>query len=95
MNGMEVVTIQQMLAIVTLLLGALLIGMIFNAYRIVRQPTLLIFIYGLFTLVVGITFADLVSVFTPDDFTIAWSAIFSHVVVIIGLCVMAYGIMRG
>jgi FtsH-binding integral membrane protein len=95
MNGMEVETIQQMLAIVTLLLGALLIGIIFNAYRIVRQPTLLLFIYGLFTLVVGITFADIVSVFTPDGFIIAWSAVFSHIVVILGLCVMAYGIMRG
>ncbi|BBL68239.1 hypothetical protein L21_2074 [Methanoculleus chikugoensis] len=95
MNGMEVETIQQMLAIVTLLLGALLIGIIFNAYRIVRQPTLLLFIYGLFTLVVGITFADLVSIFTPDAFIVAWSAIFSRIVVILGLCVMAYGILRG
>lgn len=95
MNGMEIETIQQMLAIVTLFLGALLIGIIFNAYRIVRQPTLLIFIYGLFTLVVGITFADLVSVLTPDAFAVAWSAIFSRIVVILGLCVMAYGIMRG
>ncbi|MFA7562237.1 MAG: hypothetical protein WCY70_02235 [Methanoculleus sp.] len=95
MNGMEIETIQQMLAIVTLFLGALLIGIIFNAYRIVRQPTLLIFIYGLFTLVVGITFADLVSIFTPDAFAVAWSAIFSRVVVLLGLCVMAYGIMRG
>ncbi|WP_054847867.1 hypothetical protein [Methanoculleus chikugoensis] len=92
---MEVETIQQMLAIVTLLLGALLIGIIFNAYRIVRQPTLLLFIYGLFTLVVGITFADLVSIFTPDAFIVAWSAIFSRIVVILGLCVMAYGILRG
>ncbi|KLK87974.1 hypothetical protein SZ63_08280 [Methanoculleus sediminis] len=95
MNGLQIETIQQMLAIVTLLLGVLLIGIIFNAYRIVKQPTLLLFIYGLFTLVVGITFADLVSVFTPDEFIIAWSAIFSHIVVVLGLCVMAYGIMRG
>lgn len=95
MNGMQIETIQQMLAIVMLLLGALLIGVIYNAYRIVRQPTLLLFIYGLFTLVVGITFADLVSVFTPDAFTIAWSAVFSRIVVILGLCVMAYGILRG
>ncbi|MDV2482441.1 hypothetical protein F8E02_10605 [Methanoculleus sp. Wushi-C6] len=92
---MQIETMQQMLAIVTLLLGALLIGVIYNAYRIVRQPTLLLFIYGLFTLVVGITFADLVSVFTPDTFVIAWAAVFSRVVVILGLCVMAYGILRG
>ena len=95
MNGMQIETMQQMLAIVTLLLGALLIGVIYNAYRIVRQPTLLLFIYGLFTLVVGITFADLVSIFTPEDFIIAWSAVFSRIVVILGLCVMAYGILRG
>ncbi|MDN7013450.1 hypothetical protein FGW20_10460 [Methanoculleus sp. FWC-SCC3] len=95
MNGMEIETIQQMLAIVTLFLGALLLGIIFNAYRIVKQPTLLLFIYGLFTLIVGITFADLISVFTPDEFIIIWSGIFSHIVVILGLCVMAYGIMRG
>ncbi|MCK9299488.1 hypothetical protein HL657_12705 [Methanoculleus sp. YWC-01] len=95
MNGLQIETIQQMLAIVTLLLGALLIGVIYNAYRIVRQPTLLLFVYGLFTLVVGITFADLVSVLTPDAFIIAWSAVFSRIVVILGLCVMAYGILRG
>lgn len=92
---MQIETMQQMLAIVTLLLGALLIGIIFNAYRIVRQPTLLLFIYGLFTLVVGITFADIVSVFTPDGFIIAWSAVFSHIVVILGLCVMTHSILRG
>jgi FtsH-binding integral membrane protein len=92
---MQIEIMQQMLAVVTLLLGALLIAIIFNAYRIVRQQTLLYFIYGLFTLVVGITFADLVSVFTPDEFIILWSAVFSRIVVILGLCVMAYGILRG
>jgi len=86
---------QQMLAVVTLLMGALLIAIIFNAYRIVRQQTLLLFIYGLFTLIVGITFADLVSIFTPDEFIIIWSAVFSRIVVILGLCVMAYGVLRG
>ncbi|WP_292521480.1 hypothetical protein [Methanoculleus sp.] len=95
MSGLEIETMQQMLAIVTLLLGALLIAVIYNAYRIVRQPTLLLFIYGLFTLVVGITFADLVSIFTPDAFIIAWSAFFSRIVVILGLCAMTYGILRG
>jgi CDP-diglyceride synthetase len=95
MNISQVEMIQQIFAIVTLLLGVLLIGIIYNAYRIVKQPTLLLFIYGLFTLVVGITFADLVSIFTLDEFIVAWSRVFSHVVVIIGLCVMAYGILRG
>ncbi|NMA88328.1 MAG: hypothetical protein GX965_04060, partial [Methanoculleus bourgensis] len=53
---MQIEIMQQMLAVVTLLMGALLIAIIFNAYRIVRQQTLLLFIYGLFTLIVGITF---------------------------------------
>lgn len=92
---MQIEIMQQMLAVVTLLLGALLIAIIFNAYRIVRQQTLLLFIYGLFTLIVGITFADLVSIFTPDEFIIIWSAVFSRIVVILGLCVMAYGVLRG
>jgi len=92
---MQIEIMQQMLAVVTLLMGALLIAIIFNAYRIVRQQTLLLFIYGLFTLVVGITFADLVSIFTPDEFIIIWSAVFSRIVVILGLCVMAYGVLRG
>lgn len=92
---MQIETMQQMLAIVTLLLGALLIAVIFNAYRIIRQQTLLTFIYGLFTLIVGITFVDLVSIFTPDAFLIAWSAVFSRIVVIIGLCVMTHSILRG
>jgi len=92
---MQIEIMQQMLAVVTLLLGALLIAIIFNAYGIVRQQTLLYFIYGLFTLIVGITFADLVSVFAPDEFIILWSAVFSRIVVILGLCVMAYGVLRG
>lgn len=92
---MQIEIMQQMLAVVTLLLGALLIAIIFNAYRIVRQQTLLLFIYGLFTLIVGITFADLVSIFTPDEFIIIWSAVFSRIVVILGLCVMAYSVLRG
>ncbi|CCJ35930.1 hypothetical protein KH990_09785 [Methanoculleus bourgensis] len=92
---MQIEIMQQMLAVVTLLMGALLIAIIFNAYRIVRQQTLLLFIYGLFTLIVGITFADLVSIFTPDEFIIIWSAVFSRIVVILGLCVMAYGVLRG
>ncbi|MFY1644593.1 hypothetical protein ACK11Z_12750 [Methanoculleus bourgensis] len=95
MGPIQIETMQQMLAIVTLLLGALLIAIIFNAYRIVKQPTLLLFIYGLFTLIVGITFADLVSIFTPDAFIIVWSAVFSRIVVVLGLCVMAYGVLRG
>lgn len=92
---MQIEIMQQMLAVVTLLLGALLIAIIFNAYRIVRQQTLLLFIYGLFTLIVGITFSDLVSIFTPDAFIVLWSAVFSRIVVILGLCVMAYGVLRG
>lgn len=92
---MQIEIMQQMLAVVTLLMGALLIAIIFNAYRIVRQQTLLLFIYGLFTLIVGITFSDLVSIFTPDEFIIIWSAVFSRIVVILGLCVMAYGVLRG
>ena len=92
---MQVEIVQQMLAVVTLLIGALLIAIIFNAYRIVRQQTLLLFIYGLFTQIVGITFADLVSFFMLDEFSIAWSAGFSRIMVILGLCVMAYGVLRG
>lgn len=92
---MQIEIMQQMLAVVTLLMGALLIAIIFNAYRIVRQQTLLLFIYGLFTLIVGITFSDLVSIFTPDEFIVLWSAVFSRIVVILGLCVMAYGVLRG
>lgn len=92
---MQVEIVQQMLAVVTLLIGAFLIAIIFNAYRIVRQQTLLLFIYGLFTLIVGITFADLVSIFMLDEFIIAWSAVFSRIMVILGLCVMTYGVLRG
>jgi hypothetical protein len=92
---MEIEQIQQTLAIVSFLLGGLLIGIIYNAYRIVRQQTLLYFIYGLFTLIVGIAFADLVSIFTPDPFVVLWATVFSRLVVIIGLGVMAYGVLRG
>ncbi|RXE55395.1 hypothetical protein ABH15_11650 [Methanoculleus taiwanensis] len=92
---MEIQQIQQMLALVSLLMGGLLIGIIYNAYRIVKQQTLLYFIYGLFTLIVGIAFADIVSILTPDAFVILWSTVFSRLVVIIGLGVMTYGVLRG
>ena len=92
---MELETIQQMLAIVALMMGGLLIVIIYNAYRIVRQQTLLLFVYGLFTLIVGIAFADLVSIFTPDTFIVLWSTVFSRIVVILGLGVMTFGVLRG
>ena len=43
---MQIEVVQQMFAVVTLLMGALIIAIISNAYRIVRQQTLLLFIYG-------------------------------------------------
>ncbi|HOB18345.1 MAG TPA: hypothetical protein PKK74_06600 [Candidatus Methanoculleus thermohydrogenotrophicum] len=92
---MQIEVVQQMFAVVTLLMGALIIAIISNAYRIVRQQTLLLFIYGFFILIIGITFADLVSIFTLDEFITIWSTIFSRIMVILGLCVMAYGVLRG
>lgn len=82
---MQIEVVQQMFAVVTLLMGALIIAIISNAYRIVRQQTLLLFIYGFFILIIGITFADLVSIFTLDEFITIWSTIFSRIMVILGL----------
>ncbi|WOF16315.1 hypothetical protein F1737_06095 [Methanoplanus sp. FWC-SCC4] len=82
------------IAIITLGLGAALIVYLYDAYRHVKEESLLLLIYGLFVLVVGIVLTDLTSIFTSDLFWIFWSELFSRLLVIIGIIVIIYSILK-
>lgn len=92
---MDIETMQQLLAIITLGLGAALIVYLYDAYKIVKQRSLLLLMYGLFVLVIGIVLPDITSLFASELFWVFWSALFSRLLVIIGICVIIYSIVRG
>jgi hypothetical protein len=92
---MEIEMMQQILAIITLGLGAALIVYLYDAYKVVKQKSLLLLMYGLFVLIIGIVLPDITSLFAADVFWIFWSALFSRLLVIIGICAIIYSIVRG
>jgi hypothetical protein len=89
------ILIQQVLAIITLILGGALIIFIYDAYRVVRQPTLLYFTAGLFVLVIGIVLPDLAAIASPAETLAYWSAVLSRILAIIGIGVMNFAVLRG
>ncbi|MBP2132230.1 DNA integrity scanning protein DisA with diadenylate cyclase activity [Methanomicrobium sp. W14] len=92
---MEIELMERVLAIITLALGGALIVYLYDAYKIVKQKSLLILMYGLFVLIIGIVLPDITPLFTADEFWIFWSALFSRLLVIIGICAMIFSIVRG
>ncbi len=89
------VLIQQVLALITLILGGALIIFIYDAYRMVRQPTLLYFTAGLFVLVIGIVLPDIAAIADPAETLTYWSAVISRILAIIGIGVMIFAVLRG
>ncbi|HDR72320.1 MAG TPA: hypothetical protein ENN85_00145 [Methanoculleus sp.] len=87
--------IQQVLALITLFLGGALIIFIYDAYRVVRQPTLLYFTAGLFLLVVGIVIPDIAALADPAAALTYWSAVISRILAILGIGVMNFAVLRG
>ncbi|MDG6256042.1 MAG: hypothetical protein QCH35_00420 [Methanomicrobiaceae archaeon] len=87
--------IQQVLALITLFLGGALIIFIYDAYRVVRQPTLLYFTAGLFLLVVGIVIPDIAALADPSQVLVYWSAVISRILAILGIGVMNFAVLRG
>ena len=87
--------IQLILSFITLILGGALIIFIYDAYRVVRQPTLLIFTVGLFVLVLAIVFPDLAGFAAPEPAGVFWAAVISRIGVIVGIGVMIYAVLRG
>jgi hypothetical protein len=89
------ILIQQILALITLILGGALIIFIYDAYRMVKQPTLLYFTAGLFVLVVGIVLPDIATIANPGGILAYWSAVISRILAIIGIGVMNFAVLRG
>jgi hypothetical protein len=92
---MDIEVLQHILAIITLGLGAALIIYIFDAYKTLKQKSLLLLIYGLFILIIGVVLPDITGILAADIFWQFWSALFSRLLVIIGICVIIYSIVRG
>ena len=91
----QFIIIQQILALVTLILGGALIIFIYDAYKLIKQPTLLYFTIGLFTLVIGIILPDLIQMFGPELSAIYWGEVSSRILEIIGIGVMNFAVLRG
>ena len=87
--------IQPILAFITLLLGGALIIIIYDAYRIVKQKTLLFFTVGLFILVVGIVVPDVIIIADPSAISAYWASVVSRILEIVGIGVMIFSILRG
>lgn len=91
----QFILIQQILALVTLILGGALIIFIYDAYRIVKQPTLLYFTIGLFTLIIGIVLPDLIQMTGPEITVVYWGEVASRICEIMGIGVMNFSVLRG
>lgn len=91
----QFILIQQILAVVTLILGGALIIFIYDAYKIVKQPTLLYFTIGLFILVIGIVLPDIVQMVGPEIAVLYWGEVLSRILEIIGIGVMNFAVLRG
>ena len=91
----QFILIQQILAVVTLILGGALIIFIYDAYKLVKQPTLLYFTIGLFTLVIGIVLPDIVQMVGTETAVLYWGEVLSRILEIIGIGVMNFAVLRG
>lgn len=92
----QFIMIQQVLAIITLILGGALIIFIYDAYKVIKQPSLLYFTIGLFALVIGIVLPDLILMANPADISIVyWGEVASRILEILGIGVMISSVLRG
>ncbi|GAB7015816.1 hypothetical protein [Methanogenium cariaci] len=91
----QFILIQQILSVVTLILGGALILFIHDAYKVIKQPTLLYFTLGLFILVIGIVLPDVIYLFEPELSALYWGEVTSRILEIIGIGVMNFAVLRG
>lgn len=92
---MDINVLNQFLAIITLALGGAFIVYMYDAYKLVKQESILLLMYGVFTIIIGIVLPDIVSLFYQNLFALFWAEIFSRLLAIIGICVIIYSILRG
>jgi hypothetical protein len=91
----QFIIIQQILALVTLILGGALIIFVYDAYKLIRQPSLLYFTLGLFILVIGIVVPDISVVANVSTEMLYWGEVLSRILEIIGIGVMNFAVLRG
>ena len=91
----QFILIQQVLSLVTLILGGALIIFIYDAYKVIRQPSLLCFTLGMFVLVIGIVLPDISVVANVSTELLYWGGVLSRILAIIGIGVMNYAVLRG
>ena len=82
------------LAVITLLLGAVLTILIYIAYTRVKERTLLYFNLGLFILVIGLVFTDLANFAGVSENIIFWTAVIARILEITGIGVMIIAVIR-
>ena len=92
---MDISVLNSFLAIITLALGGALIVYMYEAYKLVKQQSILLLMYGVFTIIIGIVLPDIVGLFFQNTFALFWAEIFSRFLAIIGICVIIYSILRG
>ena len=91
----QFILIQQVLSLVTLILGGALIIFIYDAYKVIRQPSLLYFTLGMFVLVIGIVLPDISVVANVSTELLYWGGVLSRILAIIGIGIMNYAVLRG
>ncbi|MCP1661840.1 MAG: hypothetical protein D5R99_00420 [Methanocalculus sp. MSAO_Arc1] len=83
-----------LLAIITLVMGAVLNVLVYLSYTRVKEQTLLLFNLGLFLLVIGIVFSDIVSMIMGEGALAYWSIVISRLLQIAGIGCMITGVLR-
>lgn len=82
------------LAIITLLMGATLNVLVYLSYKQVKDRTLLFFNLGLFLLVIGIVFSDMVVMVQGETVLSYWSIVIARLFQIAGIGCMITGVVR-
>lgn len=86
--------IQLILAFITLILGGALIIFIYDAYRVVKQQSLLVFTGGLFLLILAIVLPDLIGALDTTVVLTYWGSVISRIGEIIGIGIMIYAVLK-
>ncbi len=87
--------INLVLSFITLILGGALIIFIYDAYRIVKQKSLLAFTVGLFILVLALVAPDILTVLNLTQQTQFWGIVTARLCQIAGIGVMIHAVLRG
>ncbi len=94
MIGMAFELLHGLLAIITLLMGAVLNVLVYLSYKRVKDRTLLLFNLGLFLLVIGIVFSDIVAIVQGETAISYWSIVIARLFQIAGIGCMITGVVR-